>query len=148
MSQTRPLPHSVRSPARGRWRHVIAAVLIFLGGGVCGAVVAGVAITHAIRHVVEHPEAAARHVTSRLASFLDLNTAQTEQVRAIIAKRHAALGDIRRDIQPRLEIELTILEQEIAEVLDERQKVKWHDHAAKFRAQWLPPLPAPHDPVR
>lgn len=139
--------HPARTSASKRWRHVIAAVLIFVGGGVFGAVVTGVVITRAIRHVFEHPESAGKHVASRLASFLDLNDRQAEQVQEIIARRHAALGDIRREIQPRLEAELTILEKEIDGVLDEKQKVKWHEHTARFRAEWLPPLPASTEPA-
>jgi hypothetical protein len=81
------------------------------------------------------------HITGRLAELLDLTDEQAGQVSEIILRRHNALIDIRRDIQPRLESELSVLEEEIAGVLNESQRTKWHAHAADMRAQWLPPIP-------
>jgi prophage DNA circulation protein len=117
------------------------ALLIFLGGVACGAGIATVAVTHAVHRAMTDPESVSAHVTDRLAAMLDLSDAQTRQVRQIILRRHGALVDIRRDIQPRLETELTVLEDEIAAILDDQQRATWRAHAHSMRAKWLPPIP-------
>ncbi len=116
-------------------------LLIFLGGAACGAAVATIAIKHGVHHGDQGPHTISSHITSRLAGMLDLTDDQAARVREIILRRHNALIDIRRDIQPRLEVELAVLETEIAAVLNEQQRAKWHAHAASVRAQWLPPIP-------
>jgi hypothetical protein len=117
------------------------AFVIFLGGAACGAAVATVAFKRAMHHAIQNPHDMSAHITGRLADMLDLTDEQAEQVREIILRRHNGLIDIRRDIQPRLEAELAALEAEIAAVLNEDQRTKWHAHAASVRAHWLPPIP-------
>jgi xanthosine utilization system XapX-like protein len=130
------------APPRGsRLKHVVFAALIFIGGAACGASVATLVIGRAIHRVLEHPEEATAHFAARLANYLDLDAQQTEQVRRIIQRHQAALAQFRHEIQPRLEGELTQLEEEIAAVLNDSQKTKWHAHAASVRANWLPPAP-------
>lgn len=133
---------ALRGHSRGV-RRIVMVVLIFLGGAAFGAAVATYSITHRAHQAVQSPRSMAAHITARLGEFLNLNEAQAQQVREIIVRRHEALADIRRELQPRLEQELTILEAEIAAVLDEDQRARWHAHAASIRAQWLPPLPSP-----
>lgn len=125
----------------GRARHVALVGLVFLGGCACGAALATLAIKHAVHHAMQSPQTMAGHIAERLSGFLDLSDEQEKQVEQILVRRHEALTDIRREIQPKLEAELNILEQEIAAVLDDRQRVKWHEHAAAVRSQWLPPIP-------
>jgi hypothetical protein len=50
---------------------------------------------------------------------------------------------IRRDVQPRVETELSTLEEEIASVLNDSQRATWRALAKALRAQWLPPSAAP-----
>ena len=73
---------------------------------------------------------------------LDLTAAQAEAVRDIIASRQEALLSIRRDVQPRVEIELTSLESDIAAVLNDAQRAEWRVLAGVFHLNWLPPVPA------
>lgn len=142
MSSALPSDSSrVTRPGRRCWRRVLMVLLIFLGGAACGAAVATMAVRHAVHHTIQGPDTISAHITSRLAGMLDLTDDQSVQVREIILRRHNALIDIRRDIQPRLEAELAVLEEEIAAVLNEQQRTKWHAHAASVRAHWLPPIP-------
>ncbi len=146
MSSTPPSDLSRVTPplqATGRrpWQRVLMVVLIFLGGAACGAAIATMTLTHMAHHAIQNPQAISAHITGRLADLLDLTDEQSDQVREIILRRHDALIDIRRDIQPRLEVELSVLEEEIAGVLNEQQRAKWHAHAASVRAHWLPPIP-------
>ena len=141
LPSTSPGPSSgALRPSKGR--HVLLSLLIFLGGAACGAGVATHLIVRSLHQPGQHPEGLSEHITARLAHVLDLTDAQRQQVRQIIARRHDALMDIRRDIQPRVEVELSTLESELDAVLSEDQREKWHEHVEKFRAHWLPPVPA------
>lgn len=133
---TLPLPRK-----RSRLRRLALALLIFIGGAACGAGIAGAVIVRSLQHAVRHPEEAPARITARLARRLDLTEAQSEAVRRIIAGRQGALLEIRRDVQPRVEVELSSLESEIAGVLDDAQRAKWRALASNFRANWLPPVP-------
>jgi Spy/CpxP family protein refolding chaperone len=132
-----PMPHR-----HWRQRHILMALVIFLGGAACGAAVATVMITRSIHQTMQHPEGWSAHIAARLTSVLNLTEAQTQQVRQIIARRQDALTAIRRDIQPRIEVEVSTLESDINAVLNDEQRVKWRAHVEKFRAHWLPPVPA------
>ena len=133
--------HPAMKPGRRRGRRVLMVLFIFLGGAACGAAVATMVITRAVHSAMQGPDTMSAHITARLSGMLDLTDDQSAQVREIIVRRHNALIDIRRDIQPRLEVELAVLEEEIAAVLSEQQRAKWHAHAASVRAHWLPPIP-------
>ncbi len=137
-----PLPAPPeRKPGRRTWRHLGMVLLIFLGGAACGAAAATFVLKRALHHAMQNPSAMSTHITGRLAAMLDLTDEQAKQVREIILRHHDGLIDIRRDIQPRLEAELGVLEEEIAALLSEEQRARWHAHAAAMRAHWLPPIP-------
>jgi hypothetical protein len=147
-SSSDPSPTPTRAvPARRFRRDLVLAVLLFLGGAACGAAVASHMLMREVHQAIHDPHAMSAHITARLATMLDLTEEQSGLVREIILRRHNALIDIRRDIQPRLEAELSILEEEIAGVLNQTQRVEWHAHAAAMRAQWLPPIPAERKPA-
>ena len=134
-----PVPHA---PHRlRRWPSVVMVLLIFLGGAACGAALATMAAKHMMHHSMGDAHAVLDHITQHLSELLHLTPEQSRQVREILVRRHNALIDIRRDIQPRLEVELTVLDNEIAGVLTEEQRPKWRAHAADMRAHWLPPIP-------
>jgi shikimate kinase len=134
MTQTKP---------RRRWRTWLLALIIFIGGGVVGGAVTAVAIVHGVRHAVMHPEEAPMRIASRLKRPLDLSPQQSAQIQQIIANRQQSLMQIRRQVQPQIEGELTTLETEIAGALNPAQQTKWHSMVARLRENWLPPVAPP-----
>jgi hypothetical protein len=135
-------PTSLVLRSRRPWRQVLMALVIFLGGAACGSAITIVITARFIHHSLAHPEQATEHITRRLTSRLNLTAAQSEQVRQVVGRRQSALAEIRRDIQPRLEAELSALEAEIDSVLNGEQRAEWRALADRFRAHWLPPVPA------
>jgi hypothetical protein len=113
-------------------------LIIFLGGGVFGASAALVFFAHEVHRAFDDPRVAMAHFHHHLWSQLDLTDAQAAEVRVILERRHQSLLELRREIQPRLDEELTALEGEVAVVLDEAQLAKWRTLAERFRSQWLP----------
>lgn len=128
-------------PRTRRWRRIVLALLIFIGGAACGAGIATVVIVRSVQHSMRHPELAPARVTDRLTRRLDLTPAQADQVRQIIRTRQQSLLDIRRDVQPRVDMQLTALEDEIDAVLNDEQREKWRALVQQFRKTWLPPMP-------
>ena len=124
-----------------RWRRWLFALLIFLGGVACGAGVAVIVIARVAHHVLTHPEEAPQRIAMRLSHRLDLSKEQTAQVEQIIRNHQGEIGEIRREIQPRIESQLTQLESDIAAVLTPQQQQKWHALVATLRSNWLPPVP-------
>ena len=128
---------------RHRWRTWLLALVIFLGGGAVGSAVTAVAIIHGVRHAMMHPEEAPMRIAARLKRPLDLSPQQSAQIQQIIASRQQSLMQIRRQVQPQIEGELTTLETEIAAVLNPAQQTKWHTMVTRLRENWLPPAALP-----
>jgi hypothetical protein len=142
VSASSPAP-ALAPSRRRRWRTWLFALFIFLGGAALGSALTAGAIFRSFRHAMMHPEEAPQRITARLKSGLDLTNEQADQVRAIITRRQQSLMQIRRDVQPRVELELDQLESEIAAVLYAGQQEVWRTLATRFRRNWLPPVPTP-----
>ena len=144
MSAIPPLPTTI-PPRPRRWVRVVAALLIFLGGMVCGGGLTVIVAVRNIRHAIHHPEEVPARITRYLTRRLDLTSDQAEQVEALIARRQANLQAIRRDAQPRVESELSALHAEIGQVLTPDQRAKWDDIFDEAVDRWMPPPPPPSD---
>jgi hypothetical protein len=125
-----------------RWRRWLFALLIFLGGAACGAGITIVVVARTVHHIMTHPEEAPHRIAARLSHRLDLSKEQTAQVEQIIRNRQGQIIEIRRDMQPRIESQLTQLESDIAAVLTPPQQQKWHALVTTLRSNWLPPVPS------
>lgn len=134
--------HEPSSPSkkRSRWRGWLVALLIFVGGAAFGAGVTVVISVRALQQAVQHPERAPARLTARIARRLDLSTAQRRQVLQILTQRQRALQQIRREVQPRVETELSVLDNEILTVLTPNQQAEWKEMLASVRENWLPPV--------
>jgi hypothetical protein len=126
---------------RRRWRRWLLSLLIFIGGAVFGSALTAGAIFRGVHRAITHPEEAPARITARLSRRLDLSAEQQAKVRQIIARRQASLMEIRRDVQPRIELQLDGLEGEIMAVLNGEQQEKWRVMVTTFRQTWLPPAP-------
>jgi len=138
MTQAAATP-APRRPSR--WRRWLFALLIFLGGAACGAGLAVVIAARVMHHIMMHPEEAPHRIATRLSHRLDLSKEQTTQVEQIIRNHQGEIGQIRREMQPRIETQLTQLEADIADVLMPPQQQKWHALVATLRSNWLQPIP-------
>jgi uncharacterized protein YdeI (YjbR/CyaY-like superfamily) len=77
----------------------------------------------------------------RLRRPLGLSDAQTQQVEQILVERQQALQKIRAATQPQVEAELDLIQQQIAEVLDAKQREQWQRLFNKLRSTWIPSAP-------
>ena len=142
MSTPPALPTTI--PARPRrWLRIVAALIIFFGGMICGGGLTVIVAVRNIRHYVHHPEEVPARITKYLTRRLDLSGDQADTVQHLIAKHQANLQAIRREVHPRVTMELSTLHNEIADVLTPDQRDKWDEIYDEALDRWLPPPPPP-----
>jgi uncharacterized protein YneF (UPF0154 family) len=120
--------HTLTPPKRKRrrWLHVLLGIIIFILGMIVGSGGTIIAAKNKIEDLTQNPEKASRRIAERLKRKLDLTHDQEKEVGEIINERLEALLEIRRKIQPQIKEQLTLLKEQMSEVLDEKQAVKWN----------------------
>jgi NADH dehydrogenase/NADH:ubiquinone oxidoreductase subunit G len=136
-TQPSPLP---APPRRRRWLSIVLTLVVFISGFVLGAGTVAISIRNQALFALHHPEQEPARIAARLRRSLRLSDEQTQRVQQILEDRQAALESIRRDVQPRVVAELDLVEQQIAAVLDERQREQWEKSFRQLRETWIPPL--------
>lgn len=125
-----------------RWAQLGVLLVVFVSGGVVGAMIATKVIHLRMDYYREHAEALPADIVPRLQMRLALTDTQTEKVKAIIANRHPRMIDNRRQGAQAMLSEFQLMEDEIARVLDPVQEERWHAIAQSVRQRFLPPVPA------
>lgn len=126
---------------RRRWLTWLLLLVIFVSGAAVGAAGALLVLRQQVLNAIHNPRQTASRVAQHISRKLDLDPEQSRRVAEIVNQRQQALQAIRREVQPRVEGELSQLEKQIAEVLNEKQKEKWHATCDSYRRLWLPPVP-------
>lgn len=145
MSNPPTLPTTLRP--RRRWVRVIAAVLIFFGGMICGGGLTVIVAVRNIRHAIHHPEEVPPRITKYLTRRLDLSPEQATQVEALIVQTQSHLQAIRRRDQPEVALQLAALRQQIGDILTTDQRDKWDEIFDEAVDRWLPPPPPVQTPA-
>ncbi len=120
-------------PRRGSWLTLFLAVIIFVSGLIIGGGGLLALLVHVSRRQDEPPAV----VAARLRRQLGLNDEQAAQVQEIVRTRQEALHRIREEVQPRFREEIDLLEKQVDNVLNDRQKAKWHAGLAGLRRMWF-----------
>ena len=148
MSEPNASPHEMRQPAVPavprwrRWRlHVLLSLVIFASGGAVGVGATLIVLRSRVLYAIHHPREMPVKIAANMRRPLQLSDEQVRQVEQILSQRQQLLQDIRRRVQPEVEAELDRVEQQVAEVLDNQQRERWHEHFTRLRGIWLPPLP-------
>ena len=128
------------APRRRRWVSILLTLVIFLAGLVLGTGLGVVGTLKRIDWLRQHPEQGTARMAAKIGSQLKLTPVQVEQVKGILNKRVAAFEAIRRDVRPRMNAELDLVEKEVAGLLDAQRAERWHTLFAQYRKTWSPPL--------
>jgi len=133
----------VAPPARRsrRWLTVLLCALIFLAGSVTGAGAMALHTRKRVLEAVRHPEVVPERIVSRLRRPLELDAQQELQIRAILARRQAALLEARAEALARAGPEFEGIETDIAAVLRPDQMDMWRKLYKKFLREWMPEKP-------
>jgi hypothetical protein len=146
MSTPPALPMVTIPPRPRRWLRVLAALLIFFAGMVCGSGATVVVAVRNIQRFIHHPEEVPPRITKFLTRRLDLSPQQAQQIEPMIAQTQKHLQAIRRENQPRVQRELATLHDEVSQVLTDDQREKWDHIYDDALDRWMPPPPPDTQP--
>jgi hypothetical protein len=86
------------------WKVIVSVVLIFVLGGIAGALVMRGIDQHKIESIIKGESGMTREViVTRLNQKLNLDAVQLEQLRTIVWETHAQMRSIRKQYRPQIE---------------------------------------------
>lgn len=124
------------------WVQVCVLLLVFGSGIGVGAVGASQYMLSRMQHYRANPEVFPEELSAKLQSRMSMTDKQTAKVRAIITLRHGNITSLRNASAPGILQEFALMEQEIANVIDSKQRDQWHETADWVRTTFLPLDPA------
>jgi hypothetical protein len=87
-----------------RWKAVVSVILIFLLGGMAGALVMHRIDQQKIESIMKGETGTTReYIITRLNRGLNLDAAQLEQLRIIVRETHAQMRSVRKEYRPQIE---------------------------------------------
>ena len=102
-------------------------------------------VKHWIRNQADWPHRAA----VRTGRALSLDARERAEVERIFEQRFAAINDIRRESFPRLQAELDLMQDQVAESLPPEKSARWTAFFARLRESFvLAPPPRKSEPQR
>ena len=120
------------------WISVCLSIMIFLGGAITGAGLATMHIHHVLHDFLHHTDRIPDAVIPHLKRGLNLTDDQFRRVDQIIRAHHEKLDQVRRGAVSKVQEEFDSLDQEINEVLDDRQREEWRRRFHHVREMWFP----------
>ena len=86
------------------WKAVISVVLIFLLGGIAGALLMHRTDQQKIESIMHgEPGTTREFIVTRLNRELSLDSAQLEQLRTIVGETHAQIRNVRKEYRPQID---------------------------------------------
>lgn len=135
------------STKRRWWRDLAFGALILLCGCLIGSMVTARFYVKRLEHIQQHG-VDIRQGFGRLQRALDLDDAQSEQVRAILQQGMEELRGLRQSFRPQVDVVMDRIFAEVAATLNEQQKLLWEERFGTMRKRWLPRLPEKGEPRR
>lgn len=120
------------------WVHGIVLLVVFVSGIGVGAVSASRYMLARMQRYRAHPEVLPGEITNSLAHRLSLTGEQSEAILKVVTLRHGRIEEIRQSSAPDIHSEFDLLEQEVADVLNDDQKQAWLDTSEWVRKSFLP----------
>ncbi len=124
--------------AQPRWIQISVLLVVFVAGGLVGAMVAMKSVHSRMEYLRKNPDALPAVVVPRLQRILGLSDEQSQQLREIIGRRHPRITKFREQGMDGMHAEFDAMEEEIAAILDAEQAAKWRAVADNVRSRFLP----------
>ncbi len=121
------------------WIQAVVLGVVFLSGGIAGAMVTARVIYDRMETYRQQPPLFARDIATRLRFRLALSDSQGSRVQAIIERRHATMVEHQQESSQEMHVEFNAMVEEVSAVLDEKQKSRWQGIADHVRRTFLPP---------
>ncbi len=122
------------------WKSALALSLVAF---VCGVTVGAAGSLHYVANKFppfrEQPERMPGRIASHLRGQLNLDAAQTEEVRRVFDRGLIKLREVRKGVQPQLDTVAGETFDEVNAVLEPRQREKWRVWFEMMRLRFTPP---------
>lgn len=122
-------------PTTATLKPVIFSLLILVSGIIIGAgltlIITGNSTTQ--KAMPPGPEYMSRRMVNRIVRELRLSPEQHELLKPIIQKHMKAMDDIRQEARPKISAEIKQMNEEIASILDDKQKEMWQYKINRMR---------------
>lgn len=120
-----------------RWIQIGVLLLVFVAGGIVGAMVATKALHARLEYYRQNEDALVNDIIPRLRAGLALTEEQSSQFEEIIERRHPRMLDVRRKGAIEMLAEFQAMEDEVAGVLDPKQRESWRKIAESVRNRFI-----------
>ncbi|MCC6507545.1 MAG: hypothetical protein IT423_00450 [Pirellulaceae bacterium] len=120
-----------------RWIQMGVLLLVFVAGGIVGAMVATKALHARLEYYRQNGDALVKDIVPRLRTRLTLTGEQSSQFEEIMERRHPRMLDVRRKGADEMLAEFQAMEDEVAEVLDPKQRESWRKIAESVRNRFI-----------
>lgn len=120
-----------------RWIQMGVLLLVFVAGGIVGAMVATKALHARLEYYRQNNDALVKDIIPRLRTRLALTEEQSSQFEEIIERRHPRILDVRRKGANEMLAEFQAMVDEVAEVLDPKQRESWRKIAESVRNRFI-----------
>ncbi len=142
MSENPAAPVLPPPPTGRRWPRLVLLLLVFVCGGIVGAVSGGYWMRERMIAMIQHPEQVPDRILPRIRAELTLSEEQARKVEEIVRRRHAAMEAHRAESYPRQLAEFKAMHTEVAELLSPEQRGKWSALCDSVERRYLPVRPA------
>lgn len=127
---------------RQRWKLALLGIVILLCGMVIGAGITILSWHKMVSYTFQHHEQMHERAMARIQRRLDLSDTQAEEVERIHDKRMGTVHEIWREAYIRSHQQIMLMQDEVSDVLDERQLQKWQRRVRRYE-HVFPALPPP-----
>ena len=118
-----------------RWRMAFFGLVILVAGIVIGASSTLILCRNKFMGPRPLPEIAGERMLRDLQHRLNLSPDQQEKIKPIVKKHMQKLREIQIDAQPKIVERIKLMNKEISNLLDERQKGLWQRHLQRLQGR-------------
>lgn len=141
----------ISPPSAGRtnrriWSVWAMMIAVFVSGLVVGSGTTVFVLHQQRLRMFRNTEAINQKLLAEMKEEFKLDESQSAAVETVLQRRQEAFERTRSEIHTRVETEFVLLESQVAEVLPEDRRSRWHTYFKEFRAKWIPPPPSPPGP--
>jgi hypothetical protein len=125
-------------PTKTTLKPILFSLLILVSGIIIGAgltlIVTGNSATQ--KTMPPGPEYMSSRMVNRIVRELKLSPQQHELLKPIVQKHMKAMEDVRQEARPKISAEIKQMNEEIASILNDRQKEIWQDNIKRMRERF------------
>ncbi len=132
-----PADPAPRRPRNTQRLTCLLLLVVFVAGAVVGWGLKTIVAPERQRRGRRGLEEARDSLTKKIADRVDLTAEQTEQLRPIIHQRMLGLRELRKEMQPRMQQQADVLNQEVRAILTAEQTPEWEAYYADLLERWF-----------